>query len=288
MYESDENGALRQERLRQTRLFHGGVLSGSLRRAFVCLLLAVAAFNLSAARAAEPPLIAAAADLHYALSAAADLFTRSGGKQVKLTFGSSGNFTRQIIEGAPFELFLSADEGYVARLEERGLTEGAGTPYGLGRVVLFAPRGSPVRIDPDLRDIKAALADGRLQRFAIANPEHAPYGRAAREILLRAGVWGALKDRLVLGENASQAAQFAATGAAQAAIIPYSLALAPAMADRGSYVLLKEEQHAPLRQRMVLIKGAGETAKRFYAFLQQEEARAIFLRYGFAPPAPGK
>lgn len=262
-------------------------MNGSLCRAFVRLLMAVAAFHLSTARAAEPPLIAAAADLHYALSAAADLFTR-GGRQVKLSFGSSGNFARQIIEGAPFELFLSADEGYVARLEERGLTEGAGTLYGLGRVVLFAPRGSPVRIDPDLRDLKAALADGRLQRFAIANPEHAPYGRAAREILLRAGVWDALKDRLVLGENASQAAQFAATGAAQAAILPYSLALTPAMADRGSYVLLKEEWHTPLRQRMALIKGAGETARRFYAFLQQEEARAIFLRHGFAPPAPGK
>lgn len=259
-------------------------MSRPLHRALGCLLIAVAALNLSAARAAEPPLIAAAADLNYTLQEATVLFARGSGGRVKLTFGSSGNFARQIMRGAPFELFLSADEDYVKMLEEKGLAEGGGVLYAVGRVVLFVPAGSPIKADAGLRDLKAAAADGRLKRLAIANPEHAPYGRAAREVLLRNGLWERVKQRLALGENASQAARFAATGAAQAGIIPYSLALAPAMAERGSYVLLNQEWHAPLRQRMVLLKGAGETARRFYEFLQQPEARKIFERYGFSLP----
>lgn len=240
------------------------------------------------ARSAEPPMIAAAADLGYALQEVTERFVRETGRAVKLTFGSSGNFARQIQRGAPFELFLSADEGYVRLLEKGGHTEGGGVPYAVGRVALFVPAGSPVKADAELRNLKAAIADGRLKRLAIANPEHAPYGRAAREVLMRNGLWEGVKQRLVLGENASQAAQFATTGAAQAGIIPYSLVLAPAMAERGSYVLLNQEWHAPLRQRMVLLKGAGETARRFYAFMQQKESRAILDRYGFALPAPGK
>ncbi|MBI2310927.1 MAG: molybdate ABC transporter substrate-binding protein [Betaproteobacteria bacterium] len=241
--------------------------------------------GLGPAPGAEPPVIAAAADLGYALQEAAGSFTRETGHLVKLIFGSSGNFARQIQRGAPFELFLSADEGYVRLLEKGGHTEGGGVPYAVGRVVLFVPARSPVKADVELRDLKASIADGRLRRLAIANPEHAPYGRAAREVLMRAGIWEQVKGRLALGENASQAAQFATTGAAQAGIVPYSLALAPAMADRGSYVLLNQEWHGPLRQRMVLVKGAGDTARLFYDYLQQPEARKIFERYGFALPS---
>ncbi len=255
------------------------------------LLLAVfllAVFGVGPVRGAEPPVIAAASDLNYALQKAAELFMRDSGRQIKLTFGSSGNFARQIMQGAPFEVFLSADEGYIRTLDDRGLTEGGGTLYAVGRVALFVPAGSPVMADADLKDIQAAISDGRLKRLAMANPDHAPYGRAAREVLMRAGIWNGIKGRLALGENASQAAQFTITGAAEAGIIPYSLALAPAMAGRGSFVLLKEEWHAPLRQRMVLIRGAGDTARRFYAFMQQQPARAIFERYGFVLPTSEK
>lgn len=236
-------------------------------------------------RAEEPPAIAAAADLKFALTEIAERFTAATGQQVKVSFGSSGNFARQIEQGAPFQLYLSADESYVMRLAEQGLTVDTGTLYAIGRIVIFAPAGSPVRADAKLEDVRAALADGRLKRLAIANPDHAPYGRAAREVLEQAGIWEQTRPKLVLGENASQAAQFAVSGSAQAGVIPYSLALAPAVATRGSYVLLPAGWHRPLRQRMVLLRGAGDTARRFRDFLQEPEARSIFERYGFVLPA---
>ena len=250
-----------------------------------CLLLFLLISISWSLRAEEPPAVAAAADLSFALTEIAERFAAETGKQVKLGFGSSGNFARQIEQGAPFQLFLSADEAYVVRLKDRGLTEGDGTLYAIGRIVIFAPAGSPVRVDAKLEDVGAALADGRLKRLAIANPDHAPYGRAAREALQKAGIWEQAAPRLVLGENASQAAQFAASGSAEAGIIPYSLALAPAFSKRGAYALLPAETHQPLRQRMVLTRGAGETAKAFYRYVQSPPARTILERYGFVLPA---
>jgi molybdate transport system substrate-binding protein len=230
------------------------------------------------------PAVAAAADLAFVLPEIAAAFKRDTGREVKLSFGSSGNFARQIAEGAPFELFLSADERYVERLRGQGRTDGGGAWYAVGRIVLFVPQGSPVKPDPELRDLGSAAGDGRLKKLAIANPEHAPYGRASQEALENAGLWARVRARLVLGENASQAAQFATSGGAQAGIIPLSLALAPAVAGRGSHALLPNSMHRPLRQRMVLIKGAGETARAFFAYLQQPAARAVLERYGFTLP----
>lgn len=253
-------------------------------RSVVALLAMVLAL---AARADEDvPAVAAAADLQFALTNVAELFAQQTGRRVKLSFGSSGSFARQLQQGAPFQLFLSADERYVELLRSSGVALDAGTLYAVGRVVVFAPRGSPVKPDGELRDLGAAAGDGRLRHLAIANPEHAPYGRAARDALSRAGLWERVRGRLVLGENAAQAAQFATSGSAQAGIIPYSLALAPAVSALGSYTLIPADRHGPLRQRMVLIKGARETARAFYTFLQQPPARAIFERYGFALPGP--
>ena len=138
------------------------------------------------------PSIAAASDLKFALDEIAARFRRDTGKTVRLTYGSSGNFYRQIQQGAPFELFLSADEEYVGRLAQEGLTVDGGARYATGRIVLFVPKGSTVKADPAIADLRAALTDGRLRRFAIANPEHAPYGRAARQALEQAGLWAAL------------------------------------------------------------------------------------------------
>lgn len=232
------------------------------------------------------PAVAAAADLKFVLPQIALAFERDSGRKLRLSFGSSGVFARQIAQGAPFELFLSADESYVELLHRARRTVDAGSLYALGRLVLFIPNGSPVQADRKLGDLAAAARDGRLRRLAIANPEHAPYGRAAREALQRAGVWQQVENKLVLGENAAQAAQFAASGSAQAGIIPLALALAPDFAGRGAYATLPENWHAPLRQRMVLIQGAGETAQRFYAFMQTPAARAMLARQGFAPPEP--
>jgi molybdate transport system substrate-binding protein len=230
------------------------------------------------------PTVAAAADLRFALEEVAARFRSDTGREVRLSFGSSGNFARQIEQGAPFELFLSADEGYVYRLADAGKTEDGGTLYAIGRVVLFAPAGSPLEPDVHLDGLRAALAGGRVRRFAIANPEHAPYGRAAREALVHAGLWDAVQPHLVLGENAAQAAQFATSGSAEGGIIPLSLANAPALRDRGRAVLIPAQWHAPLRQRVALLKGAGETARAFYAYLQRPAAREVLRRFGFVLP----
>lgn len=231
---------------------------------------------------AEGPSIAAASDLKFALDDVARAFRTRTGQEVRISYGSSGNFFRQIQQGAPFEMFLSADEAFVFQLADAGLTVDRGALYATGRLVLFAAHGSPVKVDAELSDVRAAVQDGRIRRFAIANPEHAPYGRAAREALQRLGLWTAIEPRLVLGENVSQAAQFAASGSVQAGMFALSLALAPTFAKAGSYVLVPETLHQPLRQRMVLLKRAGETTRGFFAFVQQPSARAILARYGFA------
>ncbi len=238
------------------------------------------------AQAAEPPAIAAASDLVYALGEIADSFQRETGRTVRLSFGSSGNFARQILAGAPFELFLSADEAYVERLVQAGKTQDGGTLYAEGRLVLLAPPGSPVTADAQLHDLAAAARDGRLKRLAIANPEHAPYGRRAQEVLTHLGLWPQMQRRLVLGENISQAAQFTLSGTVEAGLVALSLVRSPALSGRGSYALIPAAWHSPLRQRMVLTQGAGETARRFYQYIMTSSARAILERYGFVLPPP--
>ena len=206
------------------------------------------------------------------------------GQAVRLSFGSTGNFARQIREGAPFEIFMAADETFIAALHRDGLTRDEGALYAVGRIVLKLPHGSPLALDGTLDDLVAALADGRLQKFAIANPEHAPYGMRAAAALEAKGLWEAILPKLVLGENVSQAAAFALSGSTQGGIVALSLALAPELAARGAHALIPEDMHAPLLQRMVLLKNAGPVAERFYAYLGSESARAIMRRYGFLLP----
>lgn len=251
------------------------------------LLVLVVALVLSFGGTAwgEPgPSIAAASDLKFALDEIAARFRQQTGKAVRLTYGSSGNFYRQIQQGAPFELFLSADEDYVRRLANEGLAVDGGERYATGRIVLFVPKGSTVKADPAFADLRAALGDGRLRRLAIANPEHAPYGRAAQQALVHERLWAALSGRLVLGENVAQAAQFAVSGSAQAGIFALSLALSPDFAGKGDYVLIPERWHEPLHQRAVLLRRSGATALALHRFLQQPPAREIFRRYGFTLP----
>ncbi|HXH02791.1 MAG TPA: molybdate ABC transporter substrate-binding protein [Candidatus Competibacteraceae bacterium] len=250
-------------------------------------MLGLALLVLPPAQAEPPPTVAAAADLKFALEEIAARFQREHGQRVQLSFGSSGNFARQIAQGAPFQLFLSADEGYVQELARQGRTAGEGVLYAEGRLALYALKDAPLAVDGELQGLAAALDDGRLTRLAIANPEHAPYGRAAREALQRAGLWERLQERLVLGENAAQAAQFVVSGNAQAGLIPYALALAPQLAERGQSALIPADRHAPLRQRMVLMPGAGATARAFYDYLQTPAARDVLRRYGFLLPGEG-
>ena len=234
--------------------------------------------------AQRAPTIAAAASLNPALVEIASQFERDRGAHVEVVFGASGTLTRQITDGAPFELFLAADEAFPNQLTAARLTRDAGVVFAVGRLVIFAPKGSPLRLDERLDGLAALTKAGAVTRFAIANPEVAPYGRAAEAVLRRHGLWDALRPRLVLGDSIAQAAQFATTGNAVGGLIAYSLVLSPGFADRGAYVLIPQSEHPPLRQRMVPLKRASTIAMQFYAYLQADPAQAIFRKHGFAVP----
>jgi molybdate transport system substrate-binding protein len=246
--------------------------------------LALAMLMISHLAYAEPVRLAAASDLKFAMEALVADYTKKTGHQISLTFGSSGLLATQIRHGAPFQLFMSADESYVADLQKAGLTLDAGVPYAIGRVVLMTPKTSQLKLDKNLHGLKLMLTQKKLNKFAIANPEHAPYGKRAEEVLRALGLWSSIQPHLVLGENVSQAAQFATSGSADGGIAALSLVKTPQVEARVNYVLLPESLHTPLIQRMVLTTNAGEVAKDFYDYLQQPAARRVFIKYGFELP----
>lgn len=256
------------------------------RRTTLRLIAAALCIPLAGRLQAQPavPTVAAASDLKFALEEVAAQFERESGHKLRLVFGSSGNFYSQILQGAPFHLYLSADEDFVFRLADAGKTVDRGRLYARGRIGILVPHGSPLRADGELKDLAAALRDGRLRKFAIANPEHAPYGQRAEEALRHAGLWPAIRPHLVLGENISQAAQFATSGSAQGGIVALSLALAPDVAKLGQFALIPEAWHRPLLQRMVLLKGAPAPVREFHDHLSTPAAQAVMARYGFATP----
>jgi molybdate transport system substrate-binding protein len=235
---------------------------------------------------ADTALIAAASSLKWALPEAVELFESRHRGRLRISYGSSGNFQRQILEGAPFELFLAADGSYVRALHQADLTKDDGTVYALGRLAFYARHGSALKPDSELRSLASGIASGAIQRFAIANPKHAPYGRAARDALHTADIWQLLRPLLVIGENAAQAARFASTDTVQGGLIPLSLALTPTLSSLGSHEVISATLHTPLHQRMVLMRNAGPTAQAFYTWLTMAEARELLRRHGFAPP-PG-
>lgn len=237
-------------------------------------------------RAAPSVTVAAAADLKFALEELARLFEPRAGHAVRLVFGSSGQLYTQILQGAPFHLFLSADEAFVLQLAEAGKTLDRGRLYAYGRIGILVPKGSPLKADGELKDLAAALRDGRVRKFAIANPQHAPYGQRAREALQRAGVWAAIEPKLVYGENIAQTAQFALSGAADGGIVALSLARAPQVAAQGDFGLIPADWHRPLAQRMVLLNGAPQAAHHFHDYLISAQARAVLARHGFELPRP--
>jgi molybdate transport system substrate-binding protein len=254
-------------------------MKGSARIAALLIGLAVTG---AAGAQDRPPIVAAASDLKFAITDIAARFESDTGRKVALNFGSSGNFARQVQQGAPFEVFMSADEDFVFKLADAGLTRDRGDLYAIGRIVLYAPKGSKLALDAELKGLRAGWSGVR--KFAIANPEHAPYGRAAQEALRTLKLWDFVRPKLVLGENIAQTAQFVTTRSAEAGIIALSLALAPELARQGDHVLLPETLHNPLRQRMVLTTKAGDTATAFYEYLKQAPARAILKKYGFVLP----
>lgn len=249
-----------------------------------CLLMLTAV----AAGAAEQPIaVAAASDLKFALESVIKEFQRTHrGIEVRPSFGSSGNFYAQLSNGAPFDLFFSADVEYPRRLLEQGVAlAGSDFLYAIGRIVVFVPRSST--LDLVALGLKA-VAQESVRKVSIANPEHAPYGRAAVAALKSSGLYESVEKKLVFGENVSQAAQFVESGAADAGIIALSLAVAPAMKDAGRFWEVPLNAYPSLEQVGVIIKNTKnpKAAGAFRAFVVGTEGRAILKRYGFEVPVP--
>jgi len=228
--------------------------------------------------------VAAAADLKFALEELGAQFEKQAGIRINVSYGSSGNFFAQIQNGAPFDVLLSADIEYPRKLEAAGLAEpGTLYEYAVGRIVIWMP--ADARADLTKLGWKALLEPG-VERIAIANPEHAPYGRAAVAALHNAGVYDQIRRRLVYGENIAQAAQFVVSGSAQAGILALSLASSPRMRD-GKRWEIPANMHPPIEQGAIILKNAKdkEGAHAFLAFVKSDAARKILESYGFTLPA---
>jgi molybdate transport system substrate-binding protein len=227
----------------------------------------------------EPIRVAAAADLSGAFEELGKTFEREHGQRVELVFGSSGLLAKQLREGAPFDLFAAANTAFVDDAVRSGACDGASKrAYAEGHIVLWWREGG-VRAPVALED----LSDPRFRRIAIANPEHAPYGLAAKQALVAAGLYERLKDRLVYGENVRQTLQLAETGNVEVAVVALSLAKS---AKGGRYLVLPESGHQPIRQAMVVCKhGANGTGgKRFAEFVASPDGRRVLERYGLGSP----
>lgn len=235
--------------------------------------------------------VAAAADLKFAMQDVAAQFEKQTGTKVGITYGSSGNFFSQLQNGAPFDLFFSADIDYPKKLETVGIAEpGTLYKYAIGRIAIWMP--ADAKVDVASVGWKAFL-DASVQKIAIANPEHAPYGRAAVAALQKAGIYEQVKSKLVYGENISQAAQFVQSGNAQAGIVAMSLAVSPGMKD-GKRWEIPADMHPPIEQAAIILKNITnkDAARAFLDFVKSESGRATLAKYGFtfspaaAPASP--
>lgn len=255
-----------------------------MRRALLCLVIITAFIPARSQTAASPRevLIAAAADLRFAMDSVVATFTRSNPDiTVKVTYGSSGNFFQQITNGAPFDIFFSADIDYPKQLQQQQKTLSEVRPYGTGQLVLWSKT-----LDPSIEKMNTLL-NSVVKKIAIANPAHAPYGKRAKESLKHYQLYDKVKDKLVMGENISQTAQYAQTGAADIGIIALSLALSPAMRQSGGkYWLIPSNTHQPLLQGYVLLPHAKDNtgAEKFAAFFSSPANAPILKKFGFDKP----
>ncbi len=231
-------------------------------------------------RVAAEPNVAAASSLNQVLQEISRLYRNHSGQSVNLIFGSSRGLAHQIRAGAPYDIFLSADAESIRLLQKDSRADGQQVVYGKGRLALFVVEGSPFRLSSSLRFGINDNDFARVRKFAIANPYTAPYGRIAGEALRRAGVWNRITGRLVIGQSALQAAQFVLSRNADAALLPYSLVLGKGFAGRGTAILVSETLYTPLSHEMILVRGAGDDARKFFRFLQSETVMDHFASNG--------
>lgn len=228
--------------------------------------------------------VAAASDLQFALQDVGAGFQKETNHPVKFTFGSSGNFFSQIQNGAPFDVYFSADIDYPKRLEAAGLAEpGTLYEYAIGKIVVWAPSGSKVDVSKGLQ----ALLDSSVNKIAIANPEHAPYGRAAVAAMKHENVYDKVSNKLVLGENISQTASLVISGGADVGIIALSLAVAPTVKPKGQYAEISANEYPAIQQAAVVLKSSQhkDIAKQFMDYLKTPQIQIILSGYGFTLPA---
>jgi molybdate transport system substrate-binding protein len=252
---------------------------------FTCLLFILTFFLPPRVSAADREIgVAAAADLSAALPEIASAFEKKTGIVVKLSFGASGALTQQIQNGAPFDVFFSADMDYPRQLIAAGNADGATLHrYAVGQLVLWVPADSTIDLD---RDGMNVLLDPSVKKISIANPQHAPYGRAAVAALKHYGLYEKVTDRLVLGENIAQAAQFVESGNAQVGFVALAHAAAPALQGKGKYWKIPSDAYPPLDQGVVIISHSPHTqdAAAFLDYMKSAEATAVLRHYGFAVP----
>jgi molybdate transport system substrate-binding protein len=254
-----------------------------LRNLFTKLILLM--IVVSAVASSQELGVAAASDLQFVFKEIADRFEKQTGNSLRMSFGSSGNFFAQIQNGAPFDLFFSADLDYPQRLEAQGFGEpGTIYQYARGKIVLWIP--NEVSLDPS-QGLKVLL-DPKIKKIAIANPAHAPYGRAAVAALKSAGIYDKIADKLIFGENISQAAHFVASGNADAGILALSTALSPMIGPRGKYFVISLDAYPPLDQGAIIMKASAkkDQAKCFLDFMQSPEIIALMKQYGFELQTP--
>jgi molybdate transport system substrate-binding protein len=224
--------------------------------------------------------VAAAADLQFAMQDVTARFHKETGKTVKVIYGSSGNFFQQIQNGAPFDMFFSANLDFPKKLEAAGSTEpGTYYQYARGKIVIWVPKESRIDLTSGLK----ALLDPSVKKIAIANPQHAPYGQAAVAAMQKENVYEHLKEKFVLGENISQTASFVVSGAADVGIVALSLALSPAMKEKGRYVDIPPGEYPPIEQACVILSSSKEknTARQFLSFMKTPAVAEVLRSYGF-------
>lgn len=228
--------------------------------------------------------VAAASDLQAVMPDIATRFQKETGKTAKLIFGSSGNFFQQLQNGAPFDVFFSANLDYAKKLEAAGLTEpGTFYQYAVGKIVIWVPNDSKLDVSSGLQ----ALLNPVVKKIAIANPQHAPYGQAAVAAMKKENIYDKVADKFVLGENISQTASFVVSGSADVGIVALSLALSPNMKDKGRYAEIPSGEYPPIEQACVVLKSSPQkdTAKAFVSFIKTPAVAELFRTYGFAVPS---
>jgi molybdate transport system substrate-binding protein len=247
---------------------------------WIGLCAIVAAFQFCAAQEIT---VAAAADLQFAMLDAADRFQKDTGKKVKLIYGSSGNFFQQIQSGAPFDVFFSANLDFAKKLDASGLAEpGSYYQYARGKIVIWVPNHSKL----DLNTGMQTCLSPSIRKIAIADPIHAPYGQAAVAAMQKENIYEKVKDKLVLGENVSQASSFVVSGAADVGIVALSLALSPNMKDKGRYVEIPVSEYSPIEQGCVILASSKnkQIAKQFLLFFKSAAISELLRGYGFEVP----